>query len=178
MLAEVTVLAVVAVGAAWDLATGRIPNALTYPACVFALVLAVSTGGWSGLGGAAAGFAIGFLPFFALYLLGGMGGGDVKLMATVGAFTGAALAVDVLLASVLIGALIAVLLAIWEGQAVAAARFLGATVGRVFVPHLPRERVAVRRNVPFGVAIALGTFATLLARWRGLASPADLISGL
>lgn len=176
-IAETGLLLVVTAGAGWDLATGKIPNALTYPACLFAWSLAAATGGWHGLGASLAGFAVGFLPFFVLYLMGGLGGGDVKLMAAVGSLTGVAFTLDALIASVLIGALIGLLIAIWEGQGVAVARFLGTTLGRLFIPSLQRTEVAVRQGVPFGVAICLGAFLTLIARWQGLASPAALIPG-
>jgi prepilin peptidase CpaA len=44
----------------------------------------VGQGLWNGLGGAAAGFAV----FLIFYLLGGMGGGDIKLMAGFGSLLG------------------------------------------------------------------------------------------
>ena len=63
-----------------DLRSARIPNALTVFAAVVGLVAHATwpqgLGAATSLGGAAAGLLV-FLPFFAL---GGMGGGDVKLM--------------------------------------------------------------------------------------------------
>ena len=44
--------------------------------------------GWRGVSVAAAGAALGFAVFLVFYLLGGMGAGDVKLMAGFGSLLG------------------------------------------------------------------------------------------
>jgi prepilin peptidase CpaA len=178
LIRELALVLLVTAASLLDLRRGKIPNALTYPACLFGLGLAAADGGWSGLTGSLLGLAVGFLPFFALYLLGGLGGGDVKLMAAVGALMGYPFILNALVTSVLVGGLIALLLVIWEGKLWQAIRFLGLTVGRVFIPGLQREPLSARQNVPFGVAICLGSFLTLLCVWRGYASPAQLLASL
>src|SRR4051794_18814145 len=54
------------------------------------------TGALDGLLFALAGFAVGFLLFFGLWLMGVCGGGDVKLFAALGAWIGPVLVVAVL----------------------------------------------------------------------------------
>lgn len=75
--------------AVWfDLREHRIPNLLTVGGFVVALALRATEAGLAGLGSGLAGAGIAFglaLPFF---LMGGLGGGDVKLLAAVGAFLG------------------------------------------------------------------------------------------
>ncbi len=83
------------VAAVWDLRTKRLPNWITVPAFVagviFHVVLGAVTqtpwlsGAGHGLLSALAGFATGFLPLMVLWLTGGGGAGDVKLMGAVGA---------------------------------------------------------------------------------------------
>ncbi len=86
LLASMLVLVVVA-AAITDVRTRRIPNVLTVGALVLALAVRATMGGGAlldGMAAAGAAFAIA-LPVFAL---GGLGGGDVKLLAAVGAFLG------------------------------------------------------------------------------------------
>src|SRR5262245_40817334 len=71
-----------------DLRSRRIPNVLTFGAAGAALVYAGVTGGWVGLGSAVLGWFIGTVAFIVPFALGGLGGGDVKLLAAIGAWLG------------------------------------------------------------------------------------------
>jgi prepilin peptidase CpaA len=107
------IIALVAVG--WDLKTRRIPNLLTFGAALAALVVHGYAGGFSGAGMSLAGWLVGaafFLPFFAL---GGMGAGDVKLMAALGAWLGPSEIVWVALYSSVAGGVMALVVAAFSG---------------------------------------------------------------
>lgn len=82
-------LTVVLVAAVWtDLHSGLIPNRLTFPAIGLALLAHACLDGLPGILFSMAGLGTGFGLFILLYLAGGMGAGDVKLMAAVGAMVG------------------------------------------------------------------------------------------
>jgi len=87
MLLPLTMLALLGAAVFTDLTARRIPNAVSVGGLLLALVLRGLLSGPSPVDGLlAAGAAFAFaLPFF---LMGGLGGGDVKLMAMVGAFLG------------------------------------------------------------------------------------------
>lgn len=174
---EIVLLCLVTAGAFADVRSGKIPNALTYPACVFGLALGLAQGGWGGLGGSAAGLALAFVPFFLLYLGGGLGGGDVKLMAAVGALMGVDFTLTALINAVLCGGLIALLIVIWEGKLLDALRFVGATLARPFRPGAPRPALEPQTELPFGVAICLACLLTLVASWQGEISPWHVLTG-
>lgn len=76
------------VAAAWDMRFSRIPNWLNVTALLLGLVYQCGFHGWAGLGMAGGGFAIGFGTLFALWLTGGGGAGDVKLLGALGAWLG------------------------------------------------------------------------------------------
>jgi prepilin peptidase CpaA len=71
-----------------DLARRRISNWIPGSAFAAGLILQTVQGGWRGTGAALLGTAAGAGVFLVFYLLGGMGGGDVKLMAGFGAVLG------------------------------------------------------------------------------------------
>jgi prepilin peptidase CpaA len=148
-----------------DLWKGRIYNAITYPAIALGFVLGVALHGWPGLWSALTGFAVGFFPGFVLFALGGMGGGDVKLLGAVGALAGAVAATETLILAFLFGGVIALAKLAWHGRLF---RTLGRTLRTLVafvVPGLGRPKVEPdepkRLEIKFGVAIAIATLATL-----------------
>lgn len=82
-------LAVVLLAALEDLRSRRIPNRLTLPAMLVGLCLHGAAGGPTGLWFSLAGLLTGFGLLILFYVLGGLGAGDVKLLAASGALLGA-----------------------------------------------------------------------------------------
>ena len=91
------------VAAVWDLKTRRIPNVLTFGGALAAVVVHAYYGGWTGTGWSVAGWLVGIAFFFPLFVLGGMGAGDVKLLAVIGAWLGPGPTVWVALFSAIAG---------------------------------------------------------------------------
>ena len=110
----VSALVCAVVGAGYDLATRRIPNALTLPAIVFGLLLHFTLGGWRQLGtAAAAGLCCGLI-FLLFHLAGGMGGGDVKLITAAGSIAGLSLMGPLLILTSFAGGIMALGLALYR----------------------------------------------------------------
>ena len=82
------VLAVALVAVVFDVRTRRIPTWLTFGAALAALAYGVFDAGLAGGGTAAAGWIAGAALFFPFFALGGMGAGDVKLLAALAAWLG------------------------------------------------------------------------------------------
>jgi prepilin peptidase CpaA len=151
-------------GAAYDVASRRIPNAFTLPAILFGLLVHGSLGGWRQLGSATAGGLVCGLVFLLFYVAGGMGGGDVKLMAAVGCNAGLPRVGLLLLATSLVGGVMAIALAAWR-------RRLKQTVCNMYtlVAHHGTAGLAPHPNLnlgnpqalrlPYALAIAAGSAA-------------------
>ncbi len=108
LLLDLALIALLLLACAFDLAKRRIPNRLLAVGLLVALTLHLMSGHPPALLSVyLAGFAVGLVMFLPLYLLGGMAAGDVKLMATVGAFCGPALAFEISLATYIAGGLLA-----------------------------------------------------------------------
>ncbi len=164
------VLAVVLIAASiTDVRSEKIPNVITYPAILLGIVgHALITGIWSvsevelGLVGSLGGFAAGFLPLLAAFLVGGIGGGDAKLMGAVGALAGWRFAIAAMLYGFGIAALMALVIMIARGV-------VRRTLGRIFrfvylmfTPSRPADpATADSPKVPFGLALCIGSAIAL-----------------
>lgn len=158
-LSTMLLLVILITAVSIDLWRHRIPNVLSFGAIVLGLGLQVWTLGVDGLLIGLGGLGIGLLIFLPFYLLGGMGAGDVKLMAAVGTFLGPT---DTLLAaglSLLVGAVLGVLVALARRGALATLRRAASTLKVLPSPGVPPQSGAAA--VPFALAIAIGTVTAL-----------------
>jgi prepilin peptidase CpaA len=88
-LPQLAPLTVAAIACGTDLKSRRIPNWLTLGAAAGAFGFFLAGQGWHGLLWSVAGWALGLAMFFPFFLLRGIGGGDIKLVAALGAWVGA-----------------------------------------------------------------------------------------
>jgi len=160
--ASATVMGIAAVS---DLRFQRIPNKLTYPAALVGVVLHCAVGIvnenetlLSGLKESLLGLALGFGVLFLGYMFGGIGGGDVKLAAALGAMVGLGVTGNGLLYMGLLGGAIALSIMIWKGKLIASLRRMGRFFLSAFVPFLEVEMPKVEDSdvFPLGVAISGG----------------------
>lgn len=140
-LKSMTFLLLAALMASSDLATRRIPNQLTALAAIGGLCWAMMAGGFSGLGQALLGGAVGFGMFFVFYLLGAVGAGDVKALGALACFLAPWPALMLFVLTSLAGGVLAVMRII---------------VTRQFISPAPEQ------TLPYGLAIAGGALALVL----------------
>ena len=81
-------LLTVTVAAVTDLRTRRVPNWLVFPFLLMGIAVSAMTRGWAGLESSSLGILAGAGALGLFYCLGGMGMGDVKLLASIGAWIG------------------------------------------------------------------------------------------
>jgi prepilin peptidase CpaA len=112
---HISAIAVAVVAAAWDLRTRRIPNVLTFGSALLAIAAHGYTGGVWAAGWSLAGWFVGVLFFLPIFALRGMGAGDVKLLAALGAWLGPGPIVWVALFSLVAGGVIGLLVALGYG---------------------------------------------------------------
>jgi len=165
-LALLIVLVIIA--AVFDLKYRRIPNWLVLIGFVASLGFETLSNHGAGFSGWALGFAVGFGLFLPLYLMRAMGAGDVKLIAMIGGFLGAAAVFKVILITLLAGGGLAAAYALLRGSFGKLVNNVSHMVTSVAVDVAMREmpKTTTPResagDLPYGVAIATGTLIQVL----------------
>jgi len=142
----------------------RVPNWLTYHFLILGLIGAFARGGSALLLTSLAGAGVGLLTLLPLYSIGGMGAGDVKLMAGLGAWIGPWFTLWAFVSSALMGSLIAVAMIVYSGRLywhLGMMHTIGHEVLTIRNPVVLAERAALRKPtmllLPYGIPIAAGT---------------------
>jgi prepilin peptidase CpaA len=171
-IAVVIIVCITLAAAFLDMRTRRLPNWFTVPVCIGGLLFHVITSGTTGLVTALGGFATGFGILLVLWLIGGGGGGDVKLMGALGAWLGATATVAVVVISAALAAFfsIAVILAgvAKHGYTYVQRRHVVKAENRVTKKSKATaeeelaERKTRRRLVPCALPVAFSTWMVLV----------------
>lgn len=150
-----------------DIRFRRLPNKLTLGGLVVAIVMAAGFGGVPAVVDALMAAGCGFLFLFIPFLVRAAGAGDVKMITSAAAFLGLAQVPFFLMATSFAGLFVAVVMICM--RQVTAARLKHAirtlfdwrydrAAGKAALPPKDDERA----RVPFGCAIAVGVWATLI----------------
>ena len=155
-----------------DIRTRRIPNMLTGPAMLSGFALNLGLFGWSGAQASLYGFALAVLILIAPFAAGGVGGGDVKMMAAVGAFLGPHL----LLLSLMIGIVLGGIFAVMHLTRIARLReklmdlwrmFANALLSMSFEPLRVSTTAPGAVVLPYSLPLGLGTFCVIVSSLVG-----------
>jgi prepilin peptidase CpaA len=151
----------------------KVPNWLTFHMVLGGLGFAAYTGGSAGFFWALSGAVIGLALLMPLHMIGGMGAGDVKLMAGIGAWMGPSLTVGAFIASALVGGVMAVAMVLWSGQWIkhwVQFHAIGHEILTVRNPAKLATTAAARKPtmmlLPYGIPIAVGSIAYFA--WVGI----------
>lgn len=139
-----------AIAMATDLRSRKIPNWLTVSSALIGLAFHVATQGLVGIWFSLGGFAVGFGILFVLWMIGGGGGGDVKLMGAVGAWLGPKYTFGVFILSVLFAMLCMFAVMLYGGLRNANTNTKSTNV--------------LKKTIPYALPCALSTWSILLIR--------------
>ena len=145
-----------------DLRSRRIPNSVTFSTIVLALLLYSLYAGLSGLLFSLKGLGVGFCLLLLPHLLGGIGAGDVKLMAAVGAVMGVEQTLLAFLIIAIIGGLTSLAMLAARRQLWTTLRQMTSSFfifcGGAGLSVFKVDRATLRQDgIPYGVVIAGGT---------------------
>jgi len=150
-----------------DIKWKRIPNWITLPGMGLGLGLNTLLWGWAGLKQSGLGLLVGFGLLFILFLLGWMGGGDVKLMGAVGAIGGFPFVVAALVYSILVGAFIGFVVLIWKRELLRSLKNIFLYMLSRVLRFMPKHELteAAMHKIPFGIAIVIGVVWARAMSW-------------
>jgi prepilin peptidase CpaA len=151
-----------------DVRSRRIPNSLTFGAAGAALLFHLLIDGPAGIAIAVAGWATGLMLFLPFFLLRGMGAGDVKLLAALGAWLGPFQVIWLALFAAIAGGVLALVVAVTRGHTRTMFRNVGSMLLFWYVagPRPVPEQTLERSTSPrlaYAIPIFVGTVITL---WR------------
>lgn len=154
--------------AAWDLKSRRIPNYLTFGGALAGLGFQLGFHGLPGLLDGFAGLGLGFILLLVPYLMGGMGAGDVKASAALGAWLGLHRAFLLFIYMGICGGVIILVVWLWQRQLLAGLQqgwhfLLNWLLCQTFDAKPPRPVSLKSGSIPYGAAMALGM---LMLCWR------------
>jgi prepilin peptidase CpaA len=142
-----------------DLGWRRVSNWTSGGAVVAGLIVNFVQKGWLGAWHSLLGAIIGFAVFLIFFLLGGMGGGDVKLMAGFGALLGGT---KMILSAALLAAASGGVMALGYLAVRAAYRRIRIWFGIPVPPALTSEAKS-RESIPYAPAITMGALLALVS---------------
>ena len=161
-------LFVVAVATFTDIRSRRIPNWLVLPFLLAGVVVSGWLHGWHGGGQSLSGAALGILFYGFLFWMGGMGAGDVKLCAAIGAWIGPGQLLIALVLAGLAGGVMVIAWAAYSGFLKDLFKGTGDLVfgwrnrGAIRNPEMALSN-PMRRKIPYAPAIAIGTVFSFFA---------------
>jgi prepilin peptidase CpaA len=168
---DMLLLFILAVCLVTDIKERKIYNKVTFPGLGIALFWHSAAGGWHGFWFSFLGFLVGFSILLVPYLLGGMGAGDVKLMAVIGAMKGAAFALATAVYMGLLGGVLALGFLLWRkgiwSDVKYAFYWMGSLQCGLKLPVCINKQ-HFKKTYPYGVAIVGGALLTLIAKGRVL----------
>jgi prepilin peptidase CpaA len=151
----------------------KVPNWITFPFILAGWAYSTIAFGWEGLGWSLLGTAIGLALLMPAYAIGGMGAGDVKLLAGVGAWVYGVHTAYAFAATAVVGAVLAVAMVLIQRTWKKHSAQFWVILNEIMVIRNPEQlsAIAAQRKpsmllLPYGIPIAIGTIGYFL--WMGM----------
>ncbi len=151
-----------------DIKSRRIYNKILIPCLIIGLSVNFAGGGWPGLLNGVKGFFMGLMLLIIPFAKGGVGGGDVKLLAVIGGIKGPAFVLSTFLAGAVAGGIMATALLIRHRRLLTTLTAGLAAASNLLVRYgFPvgargshRHESADPLHLPYSLAVAAGVLAS------------------
>jgi prepilin peptidase CpaA len=159
----ILLLAALMISVATDARHGKVYNVVTVPVAFFGMLIAAIEYGAPGLSDSILGFFMGLALFLPLWLFRVVGGGDVKLLASIGACLGWRMTCETAFTSIVVGALMGIIWLAMTGRLRNALYSIVRFFQSVLLPKMKLETIPVEQchRMPFAPAIAIASILVL-----------------
>lgn len=160
---EIYLSVILLVAGVIDFRMQKIPNFLTFPTVITALIYHFFLNGVNGLWFSILGMFTGIALLIIPYIMGGMGAGDVKLLGAIGSFVGYKSVCVVFLFTAILGGIYAILLLIWYEKSLkiflkkAFHTMLSIVLTNRYKPEFESKN-KIKPRLCYGIVIAMGGF--------------------
>lgn len=151
----------------------KVPNWLTFPMILSGWAYSAYAFGWDGIGWSLAGTGVGLAVLLPAYAIGGMGAGDVKLMAGIGAWCWSTITLFAFCASAVVGGALAVAMVLIQGKWSHHRNQFFGILNEISTIRDPNKLAAIAADrkstmmlLPYGIPMAIGTIAYFA--WMGM----------
>jgi prepilin peptidase CpaA len=151
----------------------KVPNWITFPLVFGGWIYSSIAFGWEGLLWSLVGTIIGLVLLLPAYAIGGMGAGDVKLLAGVGAWVWGTNTFYAFCVSAVIGGIIAVAMVLIRRDWIYHSNKFWTIINEILEIRDPNRLAAIAAErkptmllLPYGIPIAIGTIGYFL--WNGM----------
>ena len=165
MLLNILLILILLICFITDIKVQKIYNKVIFPSLAAAIIFHISFYGYNGLKLSLAGFVTGLCILLIPYFLGGIGAGDVKLLALIGAIKGSIFVMNTAIYMALIGGAIAIIIIMMHKETISFIKALFLWVASFF--HGTRYKLEFSTTVllkkyPYGIAITGGAAICLI----------------
>lgn len=155
-------------GMVMDARQRRIPNLITVSTAALCMLLHLLTGGAEGLMASGKGLLIGLLILMPFYVFHMVGAGDIKFLASLGAFLGSGLILQATAVGVLLAGLCSLFIMLRQDRGIAAQRWAlimtkvssMKTLNSDFASH--NVLAETHKSMPYGVYLGIAALGTSL----------------
>jgi prepilin peptidase CpaA len=151
----------------------KVPNWITFPLIFSGWVYSAYAFGAAGLGWSLLGTVVGLALLMPAYAIGGMGAGDVKLLAGVGAWVWSTVTLFSFALSAVVGGLLAVGMVLYQKKWSHHRDQFFSILSEIATVRDPNQLAAIAAErksrmllLPYGIPIAIGTIAYFA--WMGM----------
>ncbi len=155
------------IATAIDCRVRKIPNVLTFSMIILGFVANILQHGFLGFQNAFLGLCLGILLLYFPFQLGGVGGGDVKLMGAIGSLLGPVLIFKIFLASAICGGILSLAYmikkkSVWKTFEAIKAKAFYFLMTKTVLPESKEAHGEKQLSIPYSLAIGFGTLFVLL----------------